>query len=762
MMAGPAEQPEGIDGEQSEDETKRILQLLYDINKQIATKDTLNEVFQTLAGAASRETQAERSTVFLHDAETGELFSRFAQGERQREIRLLDTEGIAGHVYQTRQGLIVPDAYKDPRFNPEIDKETGFKTKAILCAPITTVRGDIIGVIQAINRRQGEFTHADLHLIQTIATQVAIVVQGFQTVEHLNAARSKELEFINIVSETTSMLELGPLLQKVMGEATRMLKAERSTLFLNNEKTGELWSQVGQGLEAIEIRFPNHLGIAGAVFTSGETINIPYAYADLRFNPAFDKSTGYFTRSILCVPVVNKQGKTIGVTQVLNKIGGVFNDEDESRLKAFTAQISIGLENAKLFDDVQNIKNYNESMLESMSNGVLTLDEELNIVTVNNAGLEILGATYDELVGNSASEIFSGDNHWLADKIVEVKETASTEHFVDIEMTFHEVVKSLNLTVQMLFDKEKRAIGTMVLFEDISNEKRIKATMSRYVDAQITDQLMADGGDILGGQSSVATMLFSDIRDFTSLSESLGAQETVSMLNEYFTLMVDCIQVEGGMLDKFIGDAIMAAFGMPVPHDDDPDRAVRTAIAMIKVLKQFNEDNLAKGKVAIDIGIGINTDVVVSGNIGSRKRMDFTVIGDGVNLASRLESACKAYAARILISENTYHQLKGTYRSREVDKVIVKGKSQPVAIYEVLEYHDEASFPNAMEAIAQFNEGVRRYRQCQWQEAIEIFTRLKNQYPDDRLQDIYIERCEHFKQSPPPQDWDGVWQMTSK
>ena len=113
----------------------------------------------------------------------------------------------------------------------------------------------------------------------------------------------------------------------------------------------------------MQIRLPNHVGIAGAVFTSGKTINIPYAYADLRFNPAFDKQTGYFTRSILCVPIVNKDGKIIGVTQVLNKRGGPFTDEDESRLKAFTAQISIALENAKLFDDVQNMKNYNESML---------------------------------------------------------------------------------------------------------------------------------------------------------------------------------------------------------------------------------------------------------------------------------------------------------------------------------------------------------------------------------------------------------------
>jgi adenylate cyclase len=244
-------------------ESTRLLKLLYEINKTIATKDSLDEVFATLAWYASKETDAQRSTVFLHDEHSNELFSRFAQGEYQHEIRLLDNEGIAGYVFQQKQGIIVEDAYNDARFNRDVDKETGYKTRDILCAPIITVRGEIIGVIQSINSKHGTFNPVDLHLISTIATQVAIVVQGFQTIEHLNAARAKELEFINIVSETTSMLALGPLLQKVMGEATRMLQAERSTLFLNNDKTAELWSQVGQGLKRLKFISPTTLALPG-------------------------------------------------------------------------------------------------------------------------------------------------------------------------------------------------------------------------------------------------------------------------------------------------------------------------------------------------------------------------------------------------------------------------------------------------------------------------------------------------------------------
>jgi adenylate cyclase len=175
------------------------------------------------------------------------------------------------------------------------------------------------------------------------------------------------------------------------------------------------------------------------------------------------------------------------------------------------------------------------------------------------------------------------------------------------------------------------------------------------MDPMLADKLLTGGQDLLGGTASEATVLFSDIRSFTTLTEQLGAQGTVALLNEYFTLMVECIQREGGMLDKFIGDAIMAVFGTPFPHDDDEDRSVRAALGMLRDLDTFNRQRAQRGLMAIDMGIGINTDTIVSGNIGSPRRMDYTVIGDGVNLASRLESACKEYGARLLISDIHCH-----------------------------------------------------------------------------------------------------------
>lgn len=740
----------------------RLAELLLEVTRRMAGYDTLDEVLNALVEMTTLELNAERGSLFLNDPATNELYSRVAQGNIQREIRLMNNTGIAGHVYTTGVPLLIHDAYADPRFNRSVDERTGFVTHNILCVPIKTVKGEIIGVAQTLNKKSGRFTKQDLELLEAMTCQGTVALQSAQFIERMRAIRLQEMEFIDVVSEVTADIKLGSLLQKVMGEATRLLNAERSTLFLNDEKTNELWSEVGQGLASMQIRLPNTAGIAGAVFSSAKSINIPYAYADLRFNPAFDKKTGFFTRSILCVPIINKNGKTIGVTQVLNKRGGPFTTEDESRLRAFTAQISIALENAKLFADVQAMKNYNDSMLESMSNGVITLDEHENIVTCNASGLRILRVEAGQVLNRSAADFFAADNGWIIEKLKRVAETQASDIVMDAELLVEGEKLSVNLTALPLLSMEKKRIGSMLMIEDISNEKRLKSTMSRYMDPGIADQMLASGAESLGGQSVKATVLFSDVRSFTTITEQLGAQGTVALLNEYFTLMVDCIQREEGMLDKFIGDAIMAAFGIPVAHDDDTDRAVRSAIAMMKELTIWNVQRVAEGKMAVDIGIGLNTDMVVSGNIGSKKRMDYTIIGDGVNLAARLESACKQYGAHILISEFTYKQLKGTYYSRELDFVVVKGKTQPVAIYELLDYHSEETYPHMIDALRQFKSGLTKYRQRKWADAVQAFEEVLEFNPADKAAKIYIERCRVIAENPPGEDWDGVWVMEEK
>lgn len=736
--------------------------LLLTVTYRLAAAKSLDEQLQGIIELVCEVTDADRGSIWLNDFGTGELYTHITLGTFQREVRMLNTSGIAGTVFTQGKGLIILDPYADPRFNKSVDELTGYETKSILVAPIRTVKGRIMGVVQCLNKQDGVFTEADCELLEAIATQTSIALQDTLRILETQQLQKTEAEFLDVVADVSSEIQLGPLLQKIMAAITKMLDADRSTLFLNDERTGELYTEIGQGLGATQIRFPNHVGIAGNVFSTGETVNIPYAYADLRFNPAFDKRTGYFTRSILCVPVTNKQGKRIGVTQVLNKRGGAFTDEDEARLKAFTAQISIGLENAKLFDDVQRMKNYNESILESTPNGIITLDGEGRIVTCNGAGLRILGVEEAQIIGTNAAEFFTEPNAWVLDKISQVAETQTADVIMDVALTFGEETVSANLTTLPLRSQKDGALGTMLLIEDISNEMRVKSTMARYMDPAIADRLLKQGQEVLGGTSQEATILFSDIVSFTTLTEELGAQGTVALLNEYFTLMVECITREGGMLDKFIGDAIMAVFGIPVAHDDDEDRAVRAAVSMIAELNRYNKERVGHGKRPVDMRIGLNTDTVVSGNIGSPKRMDFTVIGDGVNLAARLESAGKTYATRILISEYTFNKLRGTYRTREVDRVVVKGKTQPVGIYEVLDYHTEDSFPQMTDVIHRFREGLSFYRQQRWDDAIRSFEAALAHHPADRASALYVDRCTYFKNHPPAQEWDGVWVMTTK
>ena len=290
-----------------------MLEVLLDVSRRLTAFETLDDMLNALVEMISNQLDTERSSLFLNDPACSELYSRVAQGNIKREIRMLNTSGIAGHVFTSGEPLISHEPYSDPRFNSKVDEQTGFLTRNIVCVPIRTPKGEIIGVAQSLNKRKGDFTQDDLETLAAMTTQGTMSLQAAVFIERMKALRAQEMEFVEIVSEVTADIKLGSLLQRVMGEATRLLNAERSTLFLNDDKTGELWSEVGQGLQSMQIRLPNHRGIAGAVFTSGKSINIPYAYADLRFNPAFDKRTGFFTRSILRADR-QQERRGIGVT----------------------------------------------------------------------------------------------------------------------------------------------------------------------------------------------------------------------------------------------------------------------------------------------------------------------------------------------------------------------------------------------------------------------------------------------------------------
>jgi len=206
----------------------------------------------------------------------------------------------------------------------------------------------------------------------------------------------------------------------------------------------------------------------------------------------------------------------------------------------------------------------------------------------------------------------------------------------------------------------------------------------------------------------------------------------------------------------------MALFGVPFNGEHDADDAVKVANLMFVALGVLNRDRRLAGKTPLDIGVGIATGVVVVGNIGSTRRMEYTAIGDSVNLASRLESATKFYGAKILISEATRADLRQPALLREIDRLRVQGKHEPVAIYEAMDYLTEPVFPNLTATVELYAQGIQLYRAREFKDALGCFKEALTLHPGDRPSRIYVERSEHFMATPPPEDWDGVWTMTSK
>ncbi|HEX2570836.1 MAG TPA: GAF domain-containing protein [Polyangia bacterium] len=753
---------------------------LLEVSKRLADSLSLDVLLPRMVELVSDFLDAERCTIFLYDKETDELYTKAAVG-LNTTVRFPSGHGIAGSVFKSGRSVHIPDAYADPRFNPEIDKKTGFHTRDILCAPIKHIRDgrtEVVGVAQVLNKRGRGFTTEDLTLLETLTSQAASAFVNAQLYLEIARARQEETQLLEVTAAMSTELQLAPLLTKIMETVCTILEADRATLFLYDARTQELWALVRQIDGVREIRFPCHIGIAGTVFTSGKTVNIPDAYADPRFNQEVDKKTGYRTNNILCMPVINRKGQTIAVTQVLNKRGGPFTAIDEKRLRAFSAQAAIAMENAQLFDEVNRIKNYNESILQSMSNGVITVDEAGTIIKVNAAACRLLRKKEPgEVEGQNVHNFFAGPNAWITEAVEAVQRTGQPKVTVGADLlliddpvsmndSWQARMASVNLSVVPLGSEgageAKKQLGCMLMIEDITNEKRLRSTMSRYMSPEVAEKLLSEGEAALGGKMQKCSVLFTDIRSFTTISERLGPQETVKLLNEYFTLMVDIILDKGGILDKYIGDAIMAVFGAPFSSPEDADHAVQAAIEMLKALRAFNRQRLAEGQEPVLMGLGINSDDVLSGNIGSLKRMDYTVIGDGVNLASRLEGANKYYGTQILISEFTVRELKGHYRLREVDKIQVKGKHLPVGVYEVLDYLDDSSASSLGRMLDIYGTALERYRHREWMAARELFHQALVLRPEDGPSKLYLERCFYFLEHPPAADWDGVWVMKDK
>lgn len=293
----------------------------------------------------------------------------------------------------------------------------------------------------------------------------------------------------------------------------------------------------------------------------------------------------------------------------------------------------------------------------------------------------------------------------------------------------------------------------------LEERERVRSLLGKVVSPAIAEELLSRRIE-LGGEEREVSVLFADVRNFTALCEGVAPAGILALLNRYLTRVSAVIEDHGGVVDKYVGDAVMALFGAPLAHEDDAARAVGAALGMRAALEALNTELAAEGRSAIGIGIGINTATVVAGNMGSESRMNYTVIGDGVNLASRLESATRGYGAMILASEATRRAAPG-FAWREIDRLRVKGKQEAVTIWEPL--GPLAAFDATQQAeLAEYTACLLRYRERDWSGAAQAFAELAARHPQDPLYATYHARCAQYLIAPPEADWDGVFTLGAK
>ncbi|NET29879.1 adenylate/guanylate cyclase domain-containing protein [Okeania sp. SIO1I7] len=784
--------------------------------------------------------KADQTTIFLVNQEKKQLWYKtvLESTGKSQDYHLPIHVGILGHVATTGEALNIADAKTHPLFSEEVDQPPGYDTRTILCIPVfsTTNSNKPVAVVRLLNKANDvPFDGEDEQLFRSFGDSMGIIIESCQS--FYVAARNQRGVSALLKATTTlgQSLDLETTLRSVMDQACNLMQADRSTLFLLSKETNELWTKVATADEKkmVEIRIPANRGIAGYVASTGETLNIPDAYIDPRFDPSTDQKTGYQTRSILCMPVYNAKGELIGVTQLINKNQGSFNSSDEQFLLAFNAQAGIALQNSQLFENVLVEKQYQKDILQSLSDVVISTNMQGRIVTINGAALEMLGCPIDQeikgktsrqlweekLIGRYVWEVIPienlqfrledslqhGTRQYVPEQNLRVgsfikfegeEETAyilavpepknpniflpwgeqtptnpkanlvqnnhmDFSRLIDLSELDRVIERSLNLTVNPLTNPEGGVRGGLVVLEDISQEKRMKNTMYRYMTPEVAEQVMALAEDaLLEGERKEVTILFSDIRGYTTLTENLEASEVVKLLNQYFETMVEAVFDHEGTLDKFIGDALMAVFGAPLPLENHALMAVKTALDMRHRLRKFNESR--PDQPQFKIGIGISSGEVVSGNIGSKKRMDYTVIGDGVNLSSRLEAITKHYGCDIILSEFTYQLCRDYVRVRELDKVKVKGKQKSVSIYELIGAISDNIDQETEQFLELYSRARTAYMERNFALAVSYFKRAKKMRPDDEAVGTHIQRSVKHITNPPPHDWDGSYSMITK
>jgi len=520
--------------------------------------------------------------------------------------------------------------------------------------------------------------------------------------------------FAALVSASTP----AALWRTLVVQAARLFDAERAGLYLTDGDTGTLQDAVATDGGARSAPGPGRTArramIAGRLVRGRD--------------------------GAMAVPVLAASGP-VGVLEVAGAHAGGFGPASAQRLAALAVAAGIALKTVERSADLSTLKSYSDAVVQAASDGIVGIDTKARIVGCNPAALRMLRRRLADVIGKPARQIFRGENAWVVEAAKRVAATGLAEVAMGASLRLGRRSLDVNATILPIADRGTGTTVTVVVLDDVSRERQATDVLSRYLDPRLADRMLVGGDGRPHARALRATMLFCDLRNSTGLAQSLGAHQTLALLNEHFALMEDCLRAEGGMIDKFIGDALLATFGILQPAGDDEDRAVRAALAMTAALRRWNEAREACGLIRVDMGIGINTDVVVAGNVGSPRRMDCTVIGAGVNVAARVEKACKTSGASILATANTVRRLRGRYAIRPADALAIPGRAEPVDVFQICDHLDAAAAPGSQRLMAVFRRAFACKRQGRLAEAVAGFAECLSLDPADRAAARQLEAC---------------------
>ena len=625
---------------------------------------------------------ASSGTIFLLEQKSSEIRELSSIGLKNYSPSIALSESFMLNIKVYQYGHL--DYDEPPDWIEGGLKEYLIKSKIKTIVPLFH-KNNLLGLLCIGEKFMSEqFSDIDYKILEIISNHLTKALYNYELIRDVEQ-KKKELNIKLLELETlfdigvaiSSVLDINDLSHEVLLRAVGILNASKGMFVLNNDNSPilEILSMFNWGdkdfllSNKIDVFKQMQKGNRGIILTKDHSTDIQKKLNE---------------QNLIVVPLRAKQN-LLGCMILCDKEtrDGVepFKELDLDILSSLSNQAAVAMDNAKLFKEITEAKQFNESILGSIATGVITINSLGEVDSINKAGESILRLDHNDILDNHYMFLFEKDKE-IIDLINKTEESKKIHSEINIPFLSVSDDTIINISIAPRFDINDNAEGLVMAIEDISDINKVKNTFKRYVSKQVVDNLLDDDTKLkLGGEDREVTILFTDIRGFTAMSEKMEPEKVVLTLNEYFSEMIDIVFKNNGTLDKIIGDELMIVFGAPLSSKDDTDRALITAIEMQKKIIELNKLRKKRNEPPILVGAGINKGRVVSGNIGSRDMMDYTVVGDTVNLGARLCSA--ASAGEIIVSGQVKDSAVNDFNFKELKPILVKGKKDKIDVYRV-------------------------------------------------------------------------------